>query len=265
MQVFPGWIKENEKKGVTMFKVKGTVVDFLGDEEKYPCHFQHKIGDEFIWDGEKFIGRICPSLTPLVIPKMNELWAAGPKRLDYMYYVPFWYAPVSAKDPSKKKYDGLGFRNVLTTYVEPEYHMANLAPANAFKWPPHPERTVSKDMMVICPDIRTSLLMKLEVFDLSDKGYDVPYFRREMSILKKVLPKPGIPVEKILNEFSKGEIEDIYPAISQVMVQALVEELEVIGYLEIQDGKATVTSKGEAKLGEYKKSLSAEEREALGM
>jgi len=27
-----------------MFKVKVTVVGFLGDEEKYPCHFQHKIG-----------------------------------------------------------------------------------------------------------------------------------------------------------------------------------------------------------------------------
>jgi len=248
-----------------MFKVKATVVAFLGDEDKYPCHFQHKIGDEFIWDGEKFIGRICPSLTPLLIPRMNELWAAGPKRLDYMYYVPFWYSPVSAKDPSLKKYDGLGFRNVLTTYVEPQYHMANLAAPNAFKWPPHPERTVAKDIMVICPDIRTSALLKLEAFDLSDKGYDVPYFRREMTILKKVLPKPGIKVDKILNEFSKEENEGIYPALSQIMVQALVEELEVMDYLEIQNGKASVTKKGEAKLEDFKASLSAEEREALGV
>ena len=248
-----------------MFKVKATVVGFLGDEDKYPCHFQHKIGDEFIWDGEKFIGKICPSLTPLLIPRMNELWAAGPKRLDYMYYVPFWYAPVSAKDPSLKKYDGLGFRNVLTTYVEPQYHMANLAAPNAFKWPPHPERTVAKDIMVICPDIRTSALLKLEAFDLSDKGYDVPYFRREMAILKKVLPKPGIKVDKILNEFSKEENEGIYPALSQIMVQALVEELEVMDYLEIQNGKASVTKKGEAKLEDFKASLSAEEREALGV
>ena len=77
-----------------MFKVKATMAEFLGDEEKYPCHFQHKIGDEFVWDGEKFIGRICPSLGALLIPKMMELWAAGPNRLDSMYYVPFWYAPV---------------------------------------------------------------------------------------------------------------------------------------------------------------------------
>lgn len=248
-----------------MFKVKATVVDFLGDEEKYPCHFQHKIGDEFIWDGEKFIGRICPSLTPLLIPKMNELWAAGPKRLDSMYYVPFWYAPVGVKDPSLKKYDGLGFRNVLTTYDEPKYHMANLAAPNAFKWPPHPERTVSKGMTVICPDIRTAALLKLEVIDLSDKGYDVPYFRREMSILKKVLAKPGIKVDKILNEFSREEIEGIYPALGPVMVQVLAEELELVGYLEIQNGKASVTKKGEAKLADFKASLSAEEREALGV
>ena len=35
-------------------QVKATLVDWLGDEERYPCHFGHKIGDEFIFDGEKF-------------------------------------------------------------------------------------------------------------------------------------------------------------------------------------------------------------------
>ena len=114
-----------------MFKVKATVVDFLGDEEKYPCHFQHKIGDEFIFDGEKFIGRICPSLTPTLVPRMNDLWAAGPRVVNYMSYVPFWYSPVSVKDPASKKYDGLGFKNVLTTYVESEYHMSKLEDSNA--------------------------------------------------------------------------------------------------------------------------------------
>ena len=86
-----------------------------------------------------------------------------------------------------------------------------------------------------------------------------------MSILKKVLPKPGIKVDKILNEFSKEEIEGIYPALGPVMVQALVEELELMDYLEIQNGKATVTKKGEAKLEDFKASLSAEEIEALGL
>jgi uncharacterized repeat protein (TIGR04076 family) len=46
------------------FQVKATVIGFAGDEEKYPCHFQHKVGDEFIWDGERFIGRLPRSIGP---------------------------------------------------------------------------------------------------------------------------------------------------------------------------------------------------------
>ena len=56
-----------------MFQVKSTVVNFLGDEDKYPCHFQYKIGDEFIYDGEKFIGRVCPDLLSLLAPKLMAL------------------------------------------------------------------------------------------------------------------------------------------------------------------------------------------------
>jgi len=246
-----------------MFKVKMTVVDFLGDEEKYPCHFLYNIGDEFIYDGEKFIGKICPVLVPFIPSKMYEIHSAGPRYTEPGYYYPYWYAPVSVKDPSLKKYDGRGFRNVLETRVEPQYHMANLMPANAWKWPPHGERTVSRDPLLVCPDTRTAALLKLEAFDLSDKGFDIPFFRRQMTILSKVLPKQGIEVDKILNEFSKEQIEGIYPALSQIIVQAFVEELELMGYLKIQNGKASVTKKGEAKLEDFRASLSAVEREAL--
>ena len=83
--------------------------------------------------------------------------------------------------------------------------------------------------------------------------------------MSRVLPRPGIAVDKILNEFTKEEIENIYPSLSPILVEALVEELELIGYLEIKDGKASVTKKGEKKLEGFKKSLSAEEREALNM
>ena len=48
-----------------------------------------------------------------------------------------------------------------------------------------------------------------------------------------------------------------------MLINALVEELELMGYLKIKDSKATVTKKGEAKLEDFKKTLSAEEREAL--
>ena len=246
-----------------MFKVKATVVGFLGDEERYPCHFQHKVGDEFIYDGEKYIGRICPHMAPLLIPRMMPLCAAGPRIISAGYYYPFWYAPLSVKDPSLKKYDGLGFRNVLKTIVEPQHHMARLTPGEAFNWPPQKERTIARNVRVVCNDTRTSMAMEIEAFDLSDKGDAVPYFRRQMSILSKVLPKQGIEVDKILNEFSKEQREGIYPALSQIMVQVLSEELELMGYLEIKNGKASVTNKGEAKLEDYKASPTAEEREAL--
>jgi hypothetical protein len=105
--------------------------------------------------------------------------------------------------------------------------------------------------------------MKLEAFDLSDTGQTTPYFRRQMTILSKVLRKSGIEADKILNEFSKEQIEGIYPALSQIMVQALVEELEVMDYLKIQNARASVTEKGKAKLEDFKASLPAEDREAL--
>jgi uncharacterized repeat protein (TIGR04076 family) len=248
-----------------MFQVKATVIGFLGDEERYPCHFQHKVGDEFIYDGEKYIGRICPHMASLLIPRMMPLCAAGPRIIQHGYYFPFWYAPVSVKDPSLKKYDGLGFRNVLKTIVEPPHHMARLTPPEAFNWPPQNERIVGRNITVVCGDTRTSMAMRIEAFDLSDKGDAVPYFRRQMSILSKVLLKQGIEVDKILNEFSKEQIEGIYPALGQVMVQVLSEELELMGYMEIKNGKASVTKKGEAKLEAFKKGLSAEEREALNL
>jgi ribosomal protein S19E (S16A) len=86
-----------------------------------------------------------------------------------------------------------------------------------------------------------------------------------MSILHKVLPKPGIRVNQILKEFTREQIEEIYPALSPILVQVLSEELELMGYLEIKKGKAAVTAKGKAKLKVFKKSLTPEERKALKM
>lgn len=246
-----------------MFKVKATVIDFLGNASIYPCHMGHKIGDEVIFDGECYTGRLCPDVWPLIVPKVAALHQAGPRYVEWVSYYPFWYCSVSEKDPSLKKYDGLGYKNVLKTIVPPQYDMANLVPPNAFKWPPHGERNIAKDVTVTCPDYRTSMVVKLEAFDLSDKGFDIPYFRRQMVILDRVLKKPGTPADKILNEFSKDEIEKIYPPLSPIMVQVLVEELEVMSYLEIKDDKAYVTGKGVTKVEDFKNGLAVEEREAL--
>ncbi len=44
------------------FKIKATLVEFMGDEKSFPCHFCYKIGDSFIYDGEEFQGRVCPGI-----------------------------------------------------------------------------------------------------------------------------------------------------------------------------------------------------------
>jgi len=250
-----------------MFKVKATVVGFGGDEEKYPCHFRHKIGDEFIYDGEKYIGRICPGMSAALVPKMMSVFAAGPRVIPTpAYYYAFWYAPVSRRDPGRKIYDGIGFRNVLRTEVEPKGSLASLQPKHAFQWPPAGKRIVGLDTFIVtCGDTRTLMQMKVEAFDLADKGDSVTYFRREMSILHKALPKLDIKVADILKEFTREEIEEIYPALSPILIQVLSEELELMGYLEIKKGRASVTEKGEAKLKAFKKSLTKAERKALRM
>ena len=248
-----------------MFQVKATMIGFAGDEGKYPCHFQHKIGDTFIYDGEKYIGRICPGFSAVLVPKMIAVYAAGPRKVpEPMVYFPFWYAPVSRRDPGKKKYDGIGFRNILHTEVEPKDSIASMQPEHAFEWPPCSERIIGLDTSIVtCGDSRTRAMMKVEAFDLAEKGDSTPYFRREMSILHKVLPRPGIRATQILKEFTKEQIEGIYPALSAVMIRALVEELELMGYLEINRGRVSVTKKGKDKLKNFRKNLTAEEKKAL--
>jgi hypothetical protein len=47
------------------------------------------------------------------------------------------------------------------------------------------------------------------------------------------------------------------------MMQMLVEELTLMSYLEIKDGKAYITKKGEEKLKVFIQGLPTEDREAL--
>lgn len=74
-----------------MFQVRATVIGFAGDEEKYPCHFRHKIGDQFTYDGEKYSGRVCPGLSAQLVPRMMGFFAAGPRKVpSSQYYYAFW-------------------------------------------------------------------------------------------------------------------------------------------------------------------------------
>jgi uncharacterized repeat protein (TIGR04076 family) len=248
-----------------MFKVKATVIAFAGDVKKYPCHFNYKIGDEIIWTGAEFKGRICPAILIPLSQKVDGLYKAGPRYIENAFYYPFWYAPVSEYEPENKKYDGIGFRNVLKTMEEPQYHMANLRPANSYHWPPHPERTINKGAFVQCGDLRTATTLKLEAIDLADDGDCVTYFRRMMVILAKVSTKPGIAVDKLLTLYSKHEIEEIYPALSPIMAGILCEELALMGYLKVKEDRLNVTPKGRAKLKSFIKSLPAEDQKALNL
>lgn len=242
------------------FQVKITVVAFLGNTDVYPCHMRHRIGDEVTFDGESYSGRLCPDVWPLIVPKVTSLYQAGPRYVDWASYYPFWYTSLSKDDPEQRNRDGLGFRNTLKTIVPSRYDMANLVPLNAFKWPPHEKRTIAGGASVICPDTRTSMLIKLEAFDLCEKGSSIPYFRRQMAILAKLLLKKGIRVDRIIDAFSKTEVEEIYPALGPVIVQILTEELELMGYAETIDGMTSITSKGRDKLERFKSSLPDRDR-----
>jgi uncharacterized repeat protein (TIGR04076 family) len=246
-----------------MFKVKATLVGALGDTETYPCHFGYKMGDEIIWTGAEYKGRICPGMLTMLAQKIEPLYNAGPRWVESSYYLPFWYSTASPIDPNQKKYDGIGFRPLLKTVEEPKMSMANIRPPGSFNYPPASERNIGKDITLVCPDYRTALVFKIEAFDIADDGDSVTYFRRMMVILNRLKNKPNTPIDKILDEFTKEEIETIHPILSPVMIQCLVEELELVGYLDFKDGKVTVTDKGKKKAETFKAGLSKEEIEAL--
>jgi uncharacterized repeat protein (TIGR04076 family) len=244
-----------------VFKVKAVITDMLGDREKYPCHHQHQIGDEFIYDGAYFHGHICPSFAITLVPMMIEVHAAGPRYKGYLHYYPFLYAPHSVDAPELKKYDGLGYKNIFEHYTEPPFSVANLA--SSITWPPPATRPEYRPVKLICPDYRTSVVAGVFAFDLSDTGRNISYFRREMVILDRILDKQGIEADKVLNEFTKEEIDGIYPALTPVMIESLLDEMAVMDYLEIRDGKVYTTPKAGPKVQDFKAGLTGEEIEAL--
>ncbi len=245
-----------------MFQVRATIIGPLGDIDVYPCHFGHIPGDHVVFDGEAFHGRLCPDLWGAVIPKMIALHQAGPRYVEWASYCPFWYCGNGVADPEQAKHDGLGFRNILETITPPGHDMATLAPPGAFTWPPSETWSIAQQPGVVCPDTRTSMVVRLEAFDLSEKGYATPYFRRQMAILEKVRKNGGVTVDGILGVFTQAEREEIYPPLGTVMVELLIEELEYMGYVERAAGLAVITGKGGAKLDAFKATLPAEHLEA---
>jgi hypothetical protein len=251
-----------------VFKVKATVTGFDKDERKYPCHFRYKIGEEITYDGETITGRVCPSMAPVFGRLFNDLLASGGRHQegeDPKSYFPFWHSPLSVVDPAYKKFDGVGFRPTL---ARPEEGYEFIADETLFDTPPGGKYIIGqgrakREFSIVCGDRHTLARFKVEAFDLADKGDSLPYYRRTMSILDKVLRKPGIPMDKILNEFSRDQVYDIYPALGQKIIAALVGELELLDYVDVADGRVTATEKGQQKLRSFIAGLTAAEKKAL--
>lgn len=256
-----------------MFKVKATVIGFDMDEKRHPCHFRYHIGDTVIWDGEKFIGRICPSILRPFAEKVSILYSSGGRHKEGEMpgaYLPFLHSPFSVYDPEYKKYDGVGFRPTLE---RPEQNYKYIADVTKFDELPGgvellggPGSGIRQKEILVCGDRHTLMRMELEAFDLVDYGDGLPYTRRALSILNKISKKPGIAVNKIINEYDDAERDDIYPSLGQNIIWSLVGELAVLDYVKLEDGKegkVTITDKGKKKLADFKKSLKAEEKKAL--
>ena len=251
-----------------MFKVKATVVGYGKDESKGPCHMRLRIGDEITYDGETIAGRVCPNMMVPISQAFMALFASGGRHKEGEIpgsYYPFWHSPQSLYDPAYTKYDGVGFRPTLE---RPEEDYKFVADETLFDNPPGGKYIIGKgteknDIELQCGDSHTFVQFKVEAFDLADRGDALPYYRRSMSILNKVSGKPGIAMDQIIKEFTRDEIDNIYPSLGQKIVAILVGELEVMGYVTVKDDQVAITDKGKKKLEDYKASLMAEEREAL--
>ncbi len=255
-----------------MFKVKATVLGFNEDEKRHPCHFQYKIGDTVIWDGEKFSGRICPSIMVPFVQKVSALYNSGGRHHEGEVpnsYTPFLHSPYSVYDPAYKKYDGVGFRPTLE---RPEQNYKFIPDVTLFdnipglKLTGGPGTGVRKKEILVCGDSHTRMKMELEAFDLVDYGDGLPYTRRALGLLNKIANKTTLPVNKIIDEYDDHDRVEIYPTLGQNVIWCLVGELTVLDYVKLEGGRegtVTITPKGKKKLGDFKKSLTAEEVKAL--
>ena len=200
------------------FKVRCRLIAFMGDEEEYPCHFGYKIGDEFIYDGEQFTGRICLSLLPNMIPAIKMLHDLGNKGSKRSL---IRYSGHSKRDPGMKKHDGLGFAP-----LKQSPSIGSMSALQAGGWP------------FVCNDSKTSALFMAEAFDLASAGFDTPYYMREMSILEKIKKEPGIQTDMIIKRFTDWERDEIFPPLTPIIVELMLDELSETGYIKILEGRA---------------------------
>ena len=215
------------------FKVKGKLIGFMNDVDRFPCHFDYEIGEEFTYDGERIEGRICPGVLLTMVPTVWQTFFSGRRAYERII---FKYSGLSLKDPSMKQYDGIGFRPLKEA---PE----GSGEKSGIVVTPERPTALKGGGTFACADCRTSAYFSVEPIDLASGGYTLPYYKREMSVFDKIKNRPGITVDEILGMFTDFERDEIYPPLYSVNVQLMLDELEEVGYVELRDGKAYPGSK----------------------
>ena len=167
------------------FKVRCELVSFVGDPDRFPCHFDYKIGDGFTYDGEKFDGRVCNGLLKSMVSVIWDTVFYGPGDDDRFLYM---YSGLSAKDPSMKKYDGIGFRPLKEPPEGADPRHMGMIPAKM------PETLIKRPRSFVCEDTRTGAHFMCEPIGLADRGDMLTHYNREMSLLDKIKDEPGLSV-----------------------------------------------------------------------
>jgi Mn-dependent DtxR family transcriptional regulator len=70
-------------------------------------------------------------------------------------------------------------------------------------------------------------------------------------------------MDRIIDEFTGDERDNIYPSLGQRMIAVIVGELELLGYVNVKNDKVSITDKGKKKLEIFIQSLTVEEKKAL--
>jgi uncharacterized repeat protein (TIGR04076 family) len=143
------------------YKVRCKLAAFMGDPERFPCHFDYKIGDEFTYDGEIFEGKICNGLLKNMAPVIWDTVFYGPGDYNRMIYL---YSGLRARDLSMKKYDGVGFRPLKKPPEGADPKHLKFMPAEP------PKGLIKRARGFVCDDTRTGAYFTCEPIALADGG-----------------------------------------------------------------------------------------------
>ena len=216
-----------------MFKVRCRLISFMADEEKFPCHFNYKIGDEFYYDGVYFTGRICPGLFASMMPVIHGVYLLGHKYSENVFYR---YRGPDQRDPSMARYDGAGFRpsrNPVEAFPGSMGEVMTNDPVNG----------KARGAHFLCGDERTLAHFACEPVDLSDSDYAQPFYRKGIAVLEKIEAEPGIHTSQILDRLTPFVREEVGPVITPVFLDVLLDALSDMAYIDLRDGRAYATGK----------------------